>query len=262
MKQTRHLGVPAMKQAIQSVALHEQDYDGAPVEKRIVFHHLCKPEQFCKYQKYVHIDKKDPKDFVYQGPKKGGLLAPRDKAGVLLFEKYPDALPQIVAKFDTVFKPGVLEQATEHQTTNANESGHAVVWRVYLHKDKPHKLRKVTFGTRMFVLRHNFGTYKSSLHHKLGTMTSAQKKILQDNDKKTLQAASLKWIPTPLRYKKHRKKIAKSMQSLEGVQNLENTFNAYRKLVLAQLRDSSYKAGQGDGPLVLSDEEIDQADSP
>ena len=126
-----------------------------------------------------------------------------------------------------------------------------------MHKDKAHTFEKVVSAIKQFVLRHNFGTYAMSLHHKFGTMNSARKRHYQNFDKKTQRAASYKWIPSPLRHKKKRQKTSKLAQSKVQEFEPEGDIIAFRHSVLTEIR-GTYRAGQGDGPLLdCSDDEID-----
>ena len=236
--------------------MYEQDHDMATVKQREEFHKYCISEQFCKYHKWVKIDEKKPEDFIWSGDRKkkrGGLLAPRDKNGILLFEKFPTALPKILKKFEICIKDSVLRRSTQYITQNANESGHGVIWNNFLKKSKRHSKARIRFGCRLFSLRHNFGIYKSSLHHKFGTMTAEMKRYLKLKDNNMLRSAAHRWIPTPTRFSTHRKQYSSTSKLDDGsrlsVENIHDKFNQTRSSILSSLVTcEDYSPGRGDGP--------------
>ena len=248
IKQTRHLGFEGMKKAIRSVARHEQDHIDARPEQRNFYHELCVEEQNCKYKKFI-AEKNDPADFIWTGKQSGGLLAKRDKDGKLLFEKYPEALIVMVNLFEDLIDDAVLARSTRYVTQNQNESGHGILWNNYLHKIKHHSYENVRQGCLKFLMKHNFGAYKSSIHNILGTMTNSIKASLMYKDRQTIKSASHKWIPTPYRYRTHRKQTT-AKKTEQTVEEVIDIYNHDRKKMLNCLIHESYASGVGDGPSI------------
>ena len=109
-----------MKNAIKAVGLHEQDHPEATQAQREIFHGKCTPEVNCKYLKWAS-DGKDKNLYICE---KDGLMAPRNKAKELLFQKYPKALESFMDAFDNCIPDDVLKRSTKYITQSMNESGH------------------------------------------------------------------------------------------------------------------------------------------
>ena len=103
-------------------------------------------------------------------------------------------------------------------------------------------------------MKHNFGAYKSSIHNVLGTMSNTLKAHSMYTDRETIKSASHKWIPTPYRYRTHRRQTrVKKTDTDDSEQTIEDVIDIYnhdRKKRLNYLVHESYASGTGDGPSI------------
>ena len=255
IKQTRDNGMDAMKNAIKSVGFHAQDHKDANPYERARYHSYCVPEQNCEYVKY-RATHDNMLGFQYRGP--DGILAPRDKkTGRLLFDLHADALPEVETCFtkEHLFFEGVLERTVKYFTQNMNESAHGTIWNTYLSKAKVHSFEDVQFGLRHFCLRHNFGAHRSSLHHKIGSMSKQIELTLMNKDRKTLRNSRQRWIPSNTRGHTHRSKV--KINSITSTLYQYETDEKKMEKHISDIREMAknllysrcvYSAGQGDGP--------------
>ena len=249
----------AIEQAIKSVGMHTQDHKDASPPERLRYHQYCVSEQKCDYVDYKEFHG-TAEGFVYKGA--DGILAPRHKrTGRLLFDDHPEALPVFEKCFtkDNLFREGVLERTVKFFTQNMNESSHGTIWNNYLVKTDRHCFEDIKFGLRHFCLKHNFGAYRSSLHHKIGSLSNKIVRRLLANDLRTKRNSRQKWIPSQTRGRKHRSKLSfKPFDTIDQLPTLcqfnsgveeEEHISKIRDMVTNLLFSKCvYRSGQGDGP--------------
>ena len=172
--------------------------------------------------------------------KTSGLMAPCNNSGELLFKKYPEALTEFMELIKNSIVDDVLEKSVEFHTQNQNESAHGKLWNIFLHKFKAHDAARVEFCMNILLLQHNFGYFKSSLHHRLGTMTPSMANSLTLKDRRSRRNSEYQWIPSGTAFKTHRKKGRESTKHAE--------FLTQRRIsMLEQMHGNGYLPGQGDG---------------
>ena len=186
-------GTYEQRRAVLSVAYHELDYPEAePTQQRVYYHRFC--DSGCDFFKHMQ-ETEDPLTYEKHTTKNNrGEEIPWDHgifAGMDLL--FPLAFKQLCSQLLVMANPNLISRCHTLRTTNGNESLNSKVFAV-IQKRKHHKKPRVTFALQQVAMAHNFGHYRASLQHVLGTMGDKAKEGLSYKDRESLRVATRKYL--------------------------------------------------------------------